>query len=198
MPGATPPVPAGTTPPVVTPPAGTTPPATPPGGAGTTPPATPPVRDIPTPPPAAPGTPPPQGTPAQIIVTTPGQLQVAGGPYTVPISINNASRLSVITLTVTYNPRILRVRTVQDGLFMRQGGVTASFTPRMDAANGRVDIALARVADQTGAMGAGLLAALLVDAIGPGTTTITVTGVGTAPDNSSVLLSFSPVTVTVR
>jgi general secretion pathway protein D len=190
MPGATPPpVPAGTTPPVVAPPAGTTPPATPP------------ARDIPTTPPGAPGapgTPPPAGTPAQVIVTTPGPLEVAGGPYTVPISINNASRLSVLTLTVTYNPRILRVRTVQDGLFMRQGGVTASFTPRMDAVNGRVDIALARVADQTGASGAGLLAALLVDAIGPGTSTITVTGVGTAPDNTSVLLSFSPVTVTVR
>ena len=193
MPGATPPVtpPAGTTPPGTTPP-GTTPPA----GTGTTP---PPVRDIPTTPPGAPTAPPPQqGTPAQIIVTTPGVLEVAGGPYTVPVSINNASRLSVLTLTVTYNPRIMRVRTVQDGLFMRQGGVTASFTPRIDAANGRVDIALARVADQTGASGAGLLAALLFDAIGPGSGTITVTGVGNSVDNASVPLSFSPVSVTVR
>ena len=74
-------------------------------------------------------------TPAQIIVSPPGTtFQVAGGPYTVPVSINNASRISVITLTVTYNPAVLRVRTVQDGTFMRQGGVTASFTPRIDAA----------------------------------------------------------------
>ena len=54
-------------------------------------------------------------------------------------------------VTVSYNPAILRVRTVQDGTFMRQGGVTASFTPRIDAANGRVDIAIARTGDQTGA-----------------------------------------------
>ena len=60
--------------------------------------------------------------PAQIIVTPPGTSSGRGGPYTVPISINNASRVSVVTLTITYNPAVLRVRTVQDGTFMRQGG----------------------------------------------------------------------------
>ena len=85
-----------------------------------------------------------------------------------PVSINNASRVSVITLTITFNPNVLRVRTVQDGTFMRQGGVTTSFTPRIDAAAGRVDIAITRTGDQAGASGAGLLAALLFDAVGPG------------------------------
>ena len=85
-----------------------------------------------------------------------------------PVSINNASRISVVTLTITYNPAVLRVRTVQDGTFMRQGGVTASFTPRIDAASGRVDIAVTRAGDQTGVSGAGLLAALIFDAVGPG------------------------------
>ena len=51
---------------------------------------------------------------------------------------------------------------------MRQGGVTASFTPRIDAATGRVDIAITRAGDQTGASGAGLLAALIFDAVAPG------------------------------
>ena len=129
------------------------------------------------------GPPNPAPTAAQIIVTPPAtEFRVAGGPYTVPISINNASRLSAITLTVTYNPAVLRVRTVQDGTFMRQGGVTASFTPRHRRANGRVDIAIARTSDQTGASGAGLLAALLFDAIAPGTSAIAVTGVANAPD----------------
>ena len=47
------------------------------------------------------------------------------GPYTVPLAVANASRLSMITLTVTFNPAVLRVRNVQEGTFMRQGGVTA-------------------------------------------------------------------------
>jgi hypothetical protein len=116
----------------------------------------------------------------------------------VPISINNASRLSTIALSIKYNPAVLRVRTVQDGTFMRQGGVTASFAPRPDANAGRVDITIARAADQTGASGAGLLAALIFDAIAPGTSAIEVSAIGTGPDGSPVQLTFAPVTVTVR
>ena len=125
-------------------------------------------------------------------------MQVAGAPYTIPLSINNASRVSVITLTLTYNPAVLRVRSVQDGLFMRQGGVTASFAPRQDTNAGRVDIAVARSGDQLGASGTGLIAALLFDAIAPGTTAISVSGVASAPDGSPITLTFTPVTVTVR
>ena len=81
---------------------------------------------------------------------------------------------------------------------MRQGGITVAFTPRIDAANGRVDIAIARTGDQTGANGAGLLGALLFDAISPGQSAISVTGVATAPDGTPISLTFAPVTVTVR
>ena len=189
-PGAPTPAPAtpGTqpTPPATTAPAGTTP-ATP--GA--------PVRDPAVAPPAA--DPSATATPAQIIVTPPGTIfQIGGGPYTVPVSINNASRVSVITLSITFNPNVLRVRTVQDGTFMRQGGVTASFTPRIDAAAGRVDIAITRTGDQAGASGAGLLAALMIDAVGSGGSMIQVSGVANTPDGAAIPLQFSPVTVTVR
>jgi hypothetical protein len=81
---------------------------------------------------------------------------------------------------------------------MRQGGVTASFTPRIDAAAGRVDIAVARTADLSGASGAGLLSALLFDAVGPGSTVIQVSGVASTPEGGPVTLNFNPVTVTVR
>jgi general secretion pathway protein D len=138
-------------------------------------------------------------TPAQVIVTPPGtEFRVAGGPYTVPVSINNAAGISVLSLTITYNPNVLRVRTVQDGTFMRQGGATATFTPRIDSATGRVDIAIARAADQAGAAGTGLLAALLFDAVAPGSSVINVSGVANGPDGNPLQLTFSPVTVTVR
>ena len=202
VPPANPPVPIGVSP--VPAPAGTSPVpgAVPSAGqpAVIGPPApvtTPPARDI-LPPAAPPAGSVPSQTAAQIIITSPPTMTVASGPYTVPISINNASRLSVITLSVTYNPAVLRVRTVSDGTFMRQGGVTASFTPRPDANTGRVDIAISRVADQAGASGAGLLAALLFDAIAPGTTTLTIAGVASAPDGTPIALNFSPVSVTVR
>jgi general secretion pathway protein D len=173
--------------------------AVPPPGA-VEPPAAQPPRDITTTPPSAPGAAPPAGaTSAQVIITTPGtEFRVAGGPYTAPLSINNVSRVSVMTLTVTFNPNVLRVRMVNDGTFMRQGGVTTTFTPRIDAATGRVDIAITRTADQAGASGAGLLASLIFDAVGPGGTVISVSGVASTPEGAPVPLQFSPVTVTVR
>jgi type II secretory pathway component GspD/PulD (secretin) len=163
------------------------------------PPVTPP-RDPAAPAPVTPvpaGT--PQPTPAQIIVTPSGtEFRIAGGPYIAPLSINNASRVSTLSLTISYNPAVLRVRTVQEGTFMRQGGAIASFTSKIDAAAGRVDIVVTRSSDQTGASGAGLLASLLFDAVGAGGSLIQVSGVATAPDGSPLQLQFSPVTVTVR
>jgi tRNA-binding EMAP/Myf-like protein len=135
---------------------------------------------------------------AQITVTAPQEFRTAGGPYTVPLAIANASRLSMITLTVTFNPAVLRVRNVQEGTFMRQGGVTANFTPRIDVATGRVDIAVARSGDQAGASGSGLLAALLFDAVGPGNSLIQVSGVASNPEGGALPLLFTPVSVTVR
>ena len=142
---------------------------------------------------------PPSLSVAQIMITAPRpEFTIAGGPYTVPVSINNASRVSTITLTVTFNPNVLRVRTVQEGTFMRQGSITATFTPRIDAAAGRVDIAITRAADQTGASGSGLLAALMFDAVGAGNSLIQVSGMATGPDGSAVPVQFNAASVTVR
>jgi general secretion pathway protein D len=195
-PPATQPVPGAppVTPAPVTPTVSPANPATPPA------PVVPPARDVPpgTPAPAAPSSPQSPTTSAQILITPPGEFRVAGGPYTTALSINNASRISTLALTITYNPAILRVRTVQDGTFMRQGGLTAAFAPKIDAINGRVDIVISRAGDQTGASGAGLLAALLFDALAPGASAISVTGVANAPDGAPITITFSPVTVTVR
>lgn len=190
-PGATPP-PAGA-PTNVTPPPGATPPA------GAAPPTAAP-RDITATPPATPGAAAPVNpAAAQVIVTSPGtEYRVAGGPYTAPISINNVVRLSVITLTVTYNPSVLRVRQTQEGTFMRQGNVAAAYTPRIDAAIGRVDVAITRTADSAGASGTGLLTALIFDAIGPGNSTIQVSGVASTPEGTPIPLQFNSVNVTVR
>ena len=197
------PTPAGTVPPgggaPVTLP-GTTPPgATPPGA---TPPGTPPVappRDPSEPVPAAPSVPAGTATPAQIIVTpTEREFRVGGGPYLVPVSINNASRVSTMSLTITYDPAVLRVQNVQEGTFMRQGSATASFTPKIDAVAGRVDITVARIGDQVGASGAGLIASLFMTAIAPGNSLIQVSGVGMGPEGVPIQIQFSPVTISVR
>jgi type II secretory pathway component GspD/PulD (secretin) len=203
-----PPLPPGTSPVpgVVTPPPAAVPPipsAAQPGAVTNPPtgePATPPREAAP---PAAPATPPgaapAQATPAQIIVTPPGtEFRVGGGPYSTSVSVNNASRVSVLSLSITFNPAVLKVRTINEGTFMRQGGVAAVFAPRIDAAAGRVDIAVSRTGDQMGASGIGVIAAIMFDAIAPGSSQISVSGVANTPEGTPVALSFSPVTVTVR
>jgi len=169
-------------------------PAAPAGGAAPTPaPPTPAAPGA-----AAPATPAaivaaPAG--AQVVVSPPSaEFRVGQGPYTLPISVTNATRLSSMSLTITFNPAVVRVRTVQEGSFMRSGGVQATFTNRADATAGRVDIAIVRPGDSTGVAGTGLLAALILDAIGPGPANLQVTGTGSAPGGAPIALQFMPVT----
>ncbi len=137
--------------------------------------------------------------PAQISVTAPaGDVRVAAGPYLVPIYASNVSRASTVTLTVTYNPAVLRMRTVQEGSFLRMGGVNVVFTPNTDAATGRVDLAFVRTGDKVGASGSGLLAALQFDAVGPGTSQLTISGVLANPTGGTIPVQFVPASVVVR
>jgi len=167
------------------------------GGAAPTPAAPAPATGTPTlaapaaPSPATPTTP----AGAQVVVSPPSaEFRVGGGPYTLPISVTNATRLSSMSLTITFNPAVVRVRTVQEGSFMRSGGVQAAFTNRADAAAGRVDIAIVRPGDSTGVAGTGLLAALVLDAIGSGPANLQVTGTGSAPGGAPIALQFMPIT----
>jgi general secretion pathway protein D len=134
---------------------------------------------------------------ADVTAALPGTaIRVGGGPYTVPISIANASRVSTITLTMTFDPAMLRVRTVQEGSFMRAGGSAAAFTQQ--AGPGRVDLTIARSDDSTGASGSGLLGAVVFDAVAPGTTSLTLSGAATSANGVPLSLQFKPVTVMVE
>jgi type II secretory pathway component HofQ len=219
------PNPATPPPTVLAPAPAAAPPATgisiPPPGSGPTPGTTtlPPVPPLPNSAPAVPqapvtqpappaasvtnNAPAPAGTQAaggQVTIAPPGtEFRVGQGPYTMPISIAGASRLSMVSLTVRYNPAVVRVRTVQEGSFMRTGGVNATFTQQVDAASGRVDIAIARTGDTTGVAGTGLLAALVFDAVASGTANLVVTGTAATPGGAPLALQFGPpVAVSVR
>jgi general secretion pathway protein D len=193
LPPPTPPVsqPAGTPPqPAVDP---LTPVAPPPA------PAVPSATPTPTDPAAAPAVPttsPGIGS-AQVLISPPGTtFRVGGGPYTVPLLINDASRISTLTLTLVFDPTKLRVRSVQEGSFLRAGGVPVVFTQAVSG--NRVDISLSRSGDAIGASGTGVLSAILFDAIAPGAATLTLSGTATGPGGVGMGLRFAPVTVTVQ
>ena len=81
---------------------------------------------------------------------------------------------------------------------MRQGGTAVAFTQQVDASGGRLDVTLSRTGDQTGASGAGLLAAVLFEPVAAGTATLSLSGVATTPQGGAVPLAFTPVSLTVR
>lgn len=158
-----------------------------------------PPRDVqPTPEtPAAPAAE-PFASGGQVSLAVPADVRVGGGPYTVPVSLTGASRLSTVTLTINYNPAVIQVRTVTEGTIMRQGGVAAAFTQQVDQVAGRVEIAITRTGDQTGVAGSGVLAALLIEPVAAGASQMTITGVGSMAGGGLAPLQFAPATVTVK
>ncbi len=137
--------------------------------------------------------PPPQATPVYLMITSPApEFQMGGAPYSVPVHIVNVSQLGTMTITVTYDPAVLRAETVVQGTFMQQGGVTPTFSPKIDAAAGRIDIVLTRGADQPGANGFGPHAGINFKAVGAGTAKITVVGVATTPTGQAIPLQAGP------
>jgi type II secretory pathway component GspD/PulD (secretin) len=184
------------------------PPAPPPAGAGAQPP--PPAQAAPVaaapPPQAAPVTAPPpapaqqpQADALRIILTPPGApLMMAAQPATVPISVFGASRVSTVTLSLRFDPKVLRVRLVQEGTFLSSGGGTVTFAQQVDAASGRVDITLTRPGDLTGVSGDGVLASVVFDAVGSGISPLGLGGVVTGPGGLPVPVAFGTASVTVR
>ena len=150
----------------------------------------------------APVFPPAVSTPtlgAQVVVTAPAaNLLVGEGPYTVPISVSGASQLSTLTLSLTYNPGVLQVRTVQEGSFMRQGGADVTFVQQVDAAGGRINFALTRKGYPVGASGSGVVAGIVFEAIASGAVVLKPSGLGLTPGGATLALDFRPATVTVR
>ena len=75
----------------------------------------------------------------------------------------------MLTLTITFNPAVLRVRTVAGRHFMRPGGVDRGLHASRSIRRRPRRHHHLRTGDATGASGTGLLAALLFDAVAPGT-----------------------------
>ncbi len=168
---------------------------------------TPPPAATPAPPPAttaapaAPASPAPavpSAAPARISLSPPSEMRVGSGPYTIPVSIAGASRLSTVTLSITYNPALVRIRNVQEGTFMRQGGGTPVFNSQIDEKGGRIDIVITRPGDKTGASTSGLLAALLVEPLTAGTGSLGLSGSASIPGGDAAALQFMPAGITVR
>jgi len=177
--------------------------AAPPAGAATPPPppATPPVAAPAGQAPAVPAAPAETDVVQNLRISlTPPTvpMAVAGPAVTVPISVFGASRVSTVTLSLRFDPQVLRPRLVQEGLFMASGGGTVTFAQQVDATAGRIDITLTRTGDTTGVTGDGILAAVVFDAMGAGVSPLSLGGVVTNPAGMPMPVQFGQASVTVK
>ena len=88
-----------------------------------------------------------------------------GSSLQVAIVVQPNQPLSGIPFTLGYDPKVFEVLAVSEGDLMRQGGVSASFSSRVDAASGRVYGSAARAANVPGASASGTLVTLTLRAL---------------------------------
>jgi len=145
---------------------------------------------------ATPATPPPTGQPQFSVGVGSTEFTTTGGPYSVPIMASNVTGLAAASITIEYNPAVLRATVVNQGTFMQVPGTRATFGPNIDNAKGRIDIALA-TNERVGVTGSGPLAAIMFEVVAPGTSPITISGTA-ATSTGTVQVQWTPASVTVR
>jgi general secretion pathway protein D len=122
-----------------------------------------------------------------------------GGKLTVAVSIENAQGASSASFALSFNPKALKLVSVQDGGFLSQGGTESSLTPAIDNENGKATVSLMRPTGSAGVSGSGVLANLQFEAVGPGTSSITFSQASVADASQTVLpTSSSGTQVTVK
>ena len=135
----------------------------------------------------------------RVVLTPPAApATVAGQAITVPVSVFGASRVSTVTLSLRFDPKVLRVRLVQQGTFLAAQGGQVTVAQQTDEAAGRLDLTLARTNDTTGVSGDGVLAVVVFDAIGAGASSLGLGGVITGPGGVPIPAQFGQASVTVR
>jgi len=132
-------------------------------------------------------------TPAMV-----GDITVGSGGYTVPIMVSGADEISTFSLSVKFDPEVLRVSSVREGNFAHQDGDEAAFAKDVDAVAGRIDLALTRSGPSSDGRSSGLIAAVVFEPVAPGVSVVSPSGLGLTSSGTPLTLSFEPTTISVR
>jgi general secretion pathway protein D len=174
-------------PPAGNPPAATPPAATVPAEAPPTPqPPVPAGTPLPTPgtdpaPAAAPPTPPaptPAPGAARLLFNTPSVQAPLNAPVLVSLQAENVSNLFTAPVRVKYDPAVLRLNRIEPGSLMTADGQQVNFSHQVVPQTGEIIITLNRLPGTGTVSGSGPLVNLVFDAIGKGTSQVTVSEAG--------------------
>jgi general secretion pathway protein D len=105
----------------------------------------------------------------------PGTLNLSPGQTaTIGIAVDNVSDLHSVPLMLQYNPAVISIEEVRHGGFLSGGTQDVAIVQRVDKEHGQAIISATRQPNTPGVSGSGTLLGLVVKAIGPGTSTLSI------------------------
>jgi general secretion pathway protein D len=185
--------PAPSAPPATAPSTPTNPPATAPPLA---PPATAPPdatrRAVPDGPPAAAGQ-------ATVRFLPPQMTASRDSNVTIALIIEGGADVASAPMTVRFDPKVLKLTDVGRGDFFSADGQVPVFTKNIQSDAGTALVNLNRLPQTPGANGSGVMISLTFQAVGPGSTTVTIPNLTVRNTQGQTVFSGTPQTsVTVR
>jgi general secretion pathway protein D len=117
----------------------------------------------------------PQTGPAAKMRFEPQTLTLkTGQTATVGIAVDNVKDLFSIPLLLQYNPAVISIEDVQHGGFLSGGTQEIAIVSRVDKEHGQAIISTTRQPNTPGVDGSGTLMGIVVKAIGPGSSTLSI------------------------
>jgi general secretion pathway protein D len=124
---------------------------------------------------AATGQPEGAGAQAPRLRFEPQGLNLAPGQTaTLGVSIDNVNDLYSIPMILQYDPKVISVEEVQHGGFLSSGNQEIAIVQRVDKERGQAMIAATRQPNTPGVSGSGTLLGVVVKALAPGTTNLSI------------------------
>lgn len=135
----------------------------------------PPMAAVPAPGSPAPNQPGAANTQSARVRFDPTTLNLAPGQTaTLGISVDNVVDLYSIPMILQYDPAVISVEDVQQGTFLSSGNQEIAIVKRADKEHGQAMIAATRPPNTPGVTGSGTLLGVVVKALAPGNTNISI------------------------
>lgn len=99
---------------------------------------------------------------------------VPGQTATLGISVDNVTDLYSIPMILQYDPAVISVEDIQHGTFLSSGNQEIAIVQRVDKEHGQAMIAATRQPNTPGVTGSGTLMGVVVKALAPGNTTLSI------------------------
>ena len=164
------------------------------------PPATAPQINLPHPGIMPPPGPPPAAPAATLVSFAPANVQATmGQSFNVSLAMANATDVFSAPLQIKFDPKLLKLNSVDQGNLMTSDGQQATFTKNIQNDTGEADVTLNRLPGTGGVTGTGMLVTLSFTALARGATVVSAPAFSPSNSQGQPVSNSTPLaTVNIR